>query len=835
MKNFHIKTKHKLSKPTPSFKKINWFSSLSLILILVLIGIAAVSYVYASKSKATNIILDGKRIGATFDGIGAISGGSGNSRLLIDYPKPERSQILNYLFKPNYGANLQILKLEIGGDAAATDGSEPSIEHSQGHINCNSGYEWWIAEQAIARNPNIKLFGLQWTAPGWTGKGPYDLWTNKNIKYVIDWMNCAKSHGLKIDYIGGWDEEGINTKWYESLRSALNNSGFINTKIVAADSVVRPWQVADKASSDTNFKKAVSVIGVHDTCPSNPTTGYSCHSTFTARKLGIPLWESEMGGMLGESNAAAMVRAVNNGYIQAGITGFLEWPLLDSISPGLAFERRGLITADQPWSGNYEVNLMTWAIAQTTQFTKVGWFHIAGANAAIGNSGTYNAYESPNHSSWTLVTENTGDYYKQDVKPQVIHVKIAHLNSRLIQVWQTDLWSKNDSKWFVKEPNLYPKHNEFTYTLLPGTVVTFTTDKGKKGINKIPPPQNLSLPYINTLSSNDGSNEPPLLSPQDGSFELYPCLGSLKGNCTQQMTPSLPVLWLNGYKSVSYPYAIIGDNWSNYTVSVRVLFQNTNSSGGVIGRFDKRAGDIGNFNGYILHVTETGSWQILKNQNSNLPSKPTILASGSVGSFGLDKWHRIALSMDGLKLTAIIDGKKIGSAIDSSYSSGLAGIEADAFTTNWSNNQYQDLSITPVNIKASKKVDSFKIKSGLSSNLCVDDYHNATGHIGRPNKVDIWSCNSSKAQNWIFASGGTIQINRQCLGTYKLGKHVGDKVDLNSCTGSSNQVWKMQGSELVNSYSGKCLDAPYRVGGVQLRVSQCSGNKNQEWIKVSNT
>jgi hypothetical protein len=66
---------------------------------------------------ATSIELDVARIGRTFDGVGAISGGGGNSRLLIDYPAKQRNQILDYLFKPGYGASLQILKLEIGGDA----------------------------------------------------------------------------------------------------------------------------------------------------------------------------------------------------------------------------------------------------------------------------------------------------------------------------------------------------------------------------------------------------------------------------------------------------------------------------------------------------------------------------------------------------------------------------------------------------------------------------------------------------------------------------------------------------------------------------------------------
>ena len=81
---------------------------------------------------ATAITINGSSGGRIFDGVGAISGGGGNSRLLIDYPEPQRSQILDYLFKPGYGAALQILKVEIGGDTNSTSGAEPSHEHTRG-------------------------------------------------------------------------------------------------------------------------------------------------------------------------------------------------------------------------------------------------------------------------------------------------------------------------------------------------------------------------------------------------------------------------------------------------------------------------------------------------------------------------------------------------------------------------------------------------------------------------------------------------------------------------------------------------------------------------------
>ena len=62
-------------------------------------------------AATTTITVNGTQGGRTFDGIGAISGGGGNTRLLTDYPAAQQQQILDYLFKPGYGADLQILKV----------------------------------------------------------------------------------------------------------------------------------------------------------------------------------------------------------------------------------------------------------------------------------------------------------------------------------------------------------------------------------------------------------------------------------------------------------------------------------------------------------------------------------------------------------------------------------------------------------------------------------------------------------------------------------------------------------------------------------------------------
>src|SRR5579884_1438140 len=134
----------------------------ALLAVLALIAGLLLARPAAADTATTAITVDGHGAGRTFDGIGAISGGGGNSRLLIDYPEPQRSRILDYLFKPGYGAALQILKVEIGGDTNSTDGAEPSHMHTRGDLNCDRGYEWWLMAQAKARNPNIKLAALTW-------------------------------------------------------------------------------------------------------------------------------------------------------------------------------------------------------------------------------------------------------------------------------------------------------------------------------------------------------------------------------------------------------------------------------------------------------------------------------------------------------------------------------------------------------------------------------------------------------------------------------------------------------------------------------------------------
>jgi galactosylceramidase len=97
----------------------------------------------------TKIVLDDADSGRVFEGIGVVSAGA-STRNLVDYPEKQRSEVLDYMFKPKFGASLQHLKVEIGGGENSTCGSEPShaITREELANPLPRGYEFWLMAEA---------------------------------------------------------------------------------------------------------------------------------------------------------------------------------------------------------------------------------------------------------------------------------------------------------------------------------------------------------------------------------------------------------------------------------------------------------------------------------------------------------------------------------------------------------------------------------------------------------------------------------------------------------------------------------------------------------------
>jgi O-glycosyl hydrolase len=668
---------------------------------LFLSSLAAPSQTIATPAQsvapAQPIAIDAASPGRIFDGVGAISGGGGNARLLIDYPEPQRSQILDYLFRPNYGASIQIFKVEIGADMDSTDGAESSHMHTAADQNYSRGYEWWLMEQARARNPNIKFVALPWGAPAWVGNGNY--WSQDMIDYIIKWLKHAQSdHHLTIGYLGGRNEKSYNIQWYKDLRASLRANGLGSIKVMASDDWVpkRLWTVATDMKNDPALNDAIDIVGVHG-------PWWSGYTTPDALALGKPIWDSE-GHFDEHPGTPEMARNINRNYIAGRATATVFWPIISAIYDNLPYDNIGLVFSNQPWSGHYVVTPSVWAMAHTTQFTEPGWQYLDSASGffsadATGAHGSYVALRSPNRKNFSLIIETV-----QSKSAETTHFSIAGFPQRKLHLWTTDLSSSDSAQWFVKQPDVRVSKGKFSLALQPGRMYTVTTTTGQAKGNAVPPAAApFNLPYADNFKSYPPGRLAKYFSDMYGAFETAPCDGGRSGICLSQLVPLAPIAWKG---SDNRPFTILGNlDWTDYTVSTDVLFEQPGSAD-LIGRLTGMSGsDIPN--SYVLRVADTGAWSLRRTsttQDKRTRQGDTVLAAGSVSPLGVKQWHRLSLSFNGSQITPQIDGnpvtiygKPINAVTDATYAKGMVGLG----TLNYALVQFDNFQITPIKDTAS--------------------------------------------------------------------------------------------------------------------------------------
>jgi hypothetical protein len=645
--------------------------------------------------------VDGAGTGRTFDCIGGLSGGGGTSRLLYDYPAQQQSEILDYLFKPNYGASLQILKVEIGGDVDTTNGAEASHERSATDANYHRGYEWWLMQQAKARNPNIKLYGLQWGTPGWvngTYATAYNWYSTADIPYVVDWLTNAQSvYGLTIDYVGGQNEgDAVGyPPYFEALKSAITAAG-LTTKIVATDTF-DSWAIATALNSTPAYAAAVDVLGTHYPCGYPP--GSQCNGTpnlSDALTTGKPLWASEEGSLPFDTGGISMARYLNNHYIQAKMTASINWSLAGAWYSNLPYGGTnapgpdGLLAANQPWSGYYVVDKSIWANAHTTQFVQPGWQYIDTASADVSGVGSYVSLKAPNGKDWSVILETMD----ATAPTTFTFVETGGIFEGPVHVWGSSFAAGSTSaNWFVKQPDITPTGCTFTFIAQPNSLYSFTSTTGQaKGSTTPPASATFAIPYTDSFESYTVGampNIPKYFSTVEGAFEVENCVGGRTGKCVQQEIVAAPSQWNN--VNLINPVTIVGDpGWTNYKVSVDALLQQAGTVD-LIGRIAAQLEFAGAVEGYHFSVTDTGAWTLASQAgiDSAGTTTNTTLKSGTT-TFGTNTWHTLALDFNGTTITASLDGTALATVTDSTYTKGNAGLS----TSQWNDAQFDNFSVT---------------------------------------------------------------------------------------------------------------------------------------------
>ena len=467
--------------------------------LMLLLGSAVVAYSYP--------LSDVGGLGARYLGIGGLSGGGATSRLLPDYDATTRSEIFDYLFTPQFGASLQILKVEVGSGGQSTEGTEASHMYTANasEASYQRGYEWLIMREAKARSPNISLWALSWAWPAWVGCPGGDLaspacdkdtpytFPEQTAAYLVAFVEGARDvHNLTVDVLGSWNERSYNAQFILSLRAALNAAGLPNVKIVCDDF---DWRCGTDMVNNSALFAAVDYVSGHNDQPAAISQLHGAKPTV----------DSEGYHTTGsDSGAASWIRELNSRYIDYNQSANIAWNLLTAYYEGTAFWPHGLMHAFQPWSGWYTVPATIWATAHYTQFTSTQdpWRYttVGSGSGYLSSGGSYVALMDDQSGHWTLVVEKMPGEGGGAGGVAAENATFT-LAGRFAQHSAAALWStllgvvpgapSDPAQQFVRLGEVDVSSGSVTLSVAPGQILTLTTllGAGRKGSHPPPPPR----------------------------------------------------------------------------------------------------------------------------------------------------------------------------------------------------------------------------------------------------------------------------------------------------------------------------------------------------------
>jgi galactosylceramidase len=646
---------------------------------LVCVGIV-LSSAFADQIITLNGVAGGKR----FDGIGAVSGGGATSVLLKDYPAQQRSQILDLLFKPKFGASMSALLVEVPGDSNSTQGSEPSHMHTKDDLNYSRGYEWWLMREAKKRNPDLSLDACAWGCPAWVGNG--NFWSQDMCDYYVKWIQGLKSvYGLDLDAIGCRNEKGVSEDFAKKFRATLNANGLEKVKLHAFDNWGKTkFDWMKDLNTDADLRKAVDIISNHtmSEVPASPEVQQ------LAASLDKPLWNTEEHVYKkGFDCEISLVQAFNDNFIRSGETKIVNWFLVGALYP---MEPYGIdpaaMVANSPWSGHYYTREVLWGYAHYGQFSKIGWTYLNGGYAKLAGGGSFVTLKSPGK-DYSVIFETKG---AKDV--QTVTFKVGGgLSTHKLCVWRSDA-----KEQFVQLDSLKLKNNSFTIALEPNSIYTISTTTGqqKGSFANVPAETKFPFPYYETFDEYAAPARfgflPHYMADIAGVFEIAE-RPDKTGRCLRQVTARKPQSWAPEWM----PYTIIGDeHWQDYEVSADIYLDDGGWAG-VMGRVNNVGDGYGcTPKGYYLKLAADGTCTLvvingkagaeelgdLEHQAALRAAHDTgdkgekSMVAGTAENFDPHRWHDVKLRFVGTTITGFVDGVQVVTASNDRFSQGMAGL-----------------------------------------------------------------------------------------------------------------------------------------------------------------
>ena len=671
-------------------------------------------------SEYKQVLVDGSTTnmdeGTVYRGLGVITGNN-SSRLLMDYKAKNPKaywEIMNLLFKPDYGAGLTHVKIEFGTDVNSSSGTEPSIMRSEDEeADVTRGAGFMFAADALSINPDISVDLLRWGEPKWVTDA-FSVSQENGFKARYKWYKAAldkayDTYGIKFTHISADSNEAakVDTEWIIYFADMLENEtderyDYGAIKIVASDEI-GSWNIAKEMTKNEKLRDAVDILGEHFNKDYGKEVWYTegVASTNIA-KLAV---NSNGSGLNGTNGALDVCNRIINAYYNGRMTMYEYQPAVAAYYSGAKYFPKSLLNAQTPWSGYYEADCGIWTSAHFTMFMKNGWRYID--SACFGDGKESHAISETTNNYMTVTDTATGDYSivicndSNEQRNYTFTLDNMTKADAPVYVWETrgpDKGQAYDANYFKKIAAYQPVKTKGGYAysieVKPYSIVTVTTldktaDSSVYNCSYKDTP--LKLSYTDKFEYSDEflasrGNAPLYTTDYGGAFEV----AEVDGNkVLMQMinADNKPTDWR--YRSTPNPITSLGDDrWSNYSAKIDFKFAGKASDNYVAFGVRYLTAELDSWsaeNGYSLKVYPNGRWELRKNT--------VTLSSGTVKKFNSSAWHNVKITAAGTKIIAYLDGKKLVSYKDETAfaNSGRISIGSGLY-----NNIFDNLKVSPV-------------------------------------------------------------------------------------------------------------------------------------------
>jgi galactosylceramidase len=586
--------------------------------------------------------------------------------------------------------------------------------------------------EARRRNGGIILDSLAWGAPAWIGNGTY--YSQDMADYIADWLVGVKStYGFEVAYTGIWNERMYDIPWIKRLRQTLDARGLESVQIVGADQCVKQWHIAEDLAKDPDLAKAVAVVGEH-------YPGY--RTTDAARACGKRLWAAEDGPWRGDwSGACHLARVYNRNFIQGGMTKTVVWSLVTSYADNLPLPGSGLMRANTPWSGAYEIQPALWATAHTTQVAEPGWRYLTGEACRLIPGGSVVTLLSPDGRDLSLIAESS----ETDESTTLEVTLPPSFVGRTFHPWLSTA-----TAWFQPQPDLTAVEGRLRVTMPPRAILSLTTTTGQRQRVPISPaakpfPAQWQDDFTATPEGHLGRG----WSDQGGVFTVAADAGN---HVLRQTVGRKGIVW----QKTPDPVTLLGDPaMEDQTIQVRArldadtpdVLPGTPHYLAVFTRIGYLQQDDQPSPGYALRVHADGRWEVL--------DTGTVLRTGQGTPLGTT-WHTLRLAVTGDRLSAHLNGRLLTSLTTARHAFGTVGLGSGYHPA-----LFDDLEVrteVPVDLaKGCTATASSAWDGGFGPERAVDGIAAHSGHdTGWRSQPTRWNSGKDvQPEEWLLLDFGT--------------------------------------------------------------------------------